>query len=251
MRAFTGIIIAVAVGLLAGCGPKGGTGGGDAVNGPMTLGDPNAKVKIDEWASVTCPHCAEFNEKVFPLFKAKYVDTGKVFYTFHEFLTPPAPVAAAGFLVARCAGKDKYFNVTDAIFHSQPELYQDPRGVLLRIGKSVGMTEDQVTKCIQDDVGLKGVNDRNQTAIDKDGVMGTPTFALNGKRLSGALGVSDDEALAAMAFAFRHLKLVLEPGGAAALAAVLAGKADMAGQSVLVVASGGNVDAEIYGKAIR
>ncbi len=80
---------------------------------------------------------------------------------------------------------------------------------------------------------------------------GEMTFALNGKRLSGALGVSDDEALAAMAFAFRHLKLVLEPGGAAALAAVLAGKADMAGQTVLVVASGGNVDAEIYGKAIR
>ena len=79
---------------------------------------------------------------------------------------------------------------------------------------------------------------------------GDMTFALNGKRLSGALGVSDDEALAAMAFAFRYLKLVLEPGGAAALAAVLAGKLDLIGQTVLVVASGGNVDAETYGRAI-
>jgi threonine dehydratase len=79
---------------------------------------------------------------------------------------------------------------------------------------------------------------------------GDLTFALNGPRLSGALGVSDDEALAAMAFAFRHLKLVLEPGGAAALAAVLAGKIDVAGRTVLVVASGGNVDAGTFGRAI-
>lgn len=79
---------------------------------------------------------------------------------------------------------------------------------------------------------------------------GAMTFALNGKRLSGALAVSDAEALAAMAFAFRHLKLVLEPGGAAALAAALAGKLDIAGKTVLVVASGGNVDAETYGLAL-
>ncbi|MDB5459942.1 MAG: L-threonine ammonia-lyase [Caulobacteraceae bacterium] len=79
---------------------------------------------------------------------------------------------------------------------------------------------------------------------------GEMTFALNKPRLSGALAVSDEEALAAMAFAFRHLKLVLEPGGAAALAAVLAGKADTQGRTTLVIASGGNVDAAVYTRAI-
>ena len=79
---------------------------------------------------------------------------------------------------------------------------------------------------------------------------GDMTFALNGARLSGALGVSDGEALSAMAFAFRPLKLVLEPGGAAAVAALLSAKLDVAGQTVLVVASGGNVDAETYHRAI-
>ena len=79
---------------------------------------------------------------------------------------------------------------------------------------------------------------------------GALTFALNGRQLSGAVGVSDAEAMAAVAFAFRHLKLVLEPSGAAALAAVLAGKVDAAGRTVLVVASGGNVDAEVYAEAI-
>jgi threonine dehydratase len=79
---------------------------------------------------------------------------------------------------------------------------------------------------------------------------GEMTFALNKAQLSGALGVSDEEALEAVAFAFRHLKIVLEPSGAAALAAVLAGKLDVTGQTVLVIGSGGNVDAEIYGRAI-
>ena len=80
---------------------------------------------------------------------------------------------------------------------------------------------------------------------------GEMTFALNSKQLSGALGVSDEEALAAVAFAFRHLKLVLEPSGASPLAAILNGKVDVAGRTVLLVASGGNVDAEVYAEAIR
>jgi threonine dehydratase len=79
---------------------------------------------------------------------------------------------------------------------------------------------------------------------------GDITFAINGPRLKGALAASDAEALAAMAFAFRHLKIVLEPGGAVALAALLAGRLDLAGQTALVVASGGNVDAELFSRAI-
>ena len=79
---------------------------------------------------------------------------------------------------------------------------------------------------------------------------GELTFAINQRRLKGALAVSDAEALAAMAFAFRHLKLVLEPGGAVALAAALSGRLDLKGQIVVVVASGGNVDAEVFSRAI-
>ncbi len=79
---------------------------------------------------------------------------------------------------------------------------------------------------------------------------GDLTFAVNRHQLAGALGVSDDEALAAMAFAFRHLKLVLEPGGAVALAAVLSGKIDTRDRTTLVIASGGNVDGALFSRAI-
>ena len=80
---------------------------------------------------------------------------------------------------------------------------------------------------------------------------GALTFAVNRSRVAGGYAVSDEEALSAMAFAFRHLKIVLEPGGAAAFAAVLSGQAELDGRTALVVASGGNVDADVYRRALH
>ena len=79
---------------------------------------------------------------------------------------------------------------------------------------------------------------------------GELTFSLNRRQLTGGLAVSDEEALAAMAFAFRHLKLVLEPGGAAGLAAALTKRIDLSGQTTVIIASGGNVDPSLFARAI-
>lgn len=149
----------------------------------MTLGDPKAPVKMVEYASASCTHCATFNNTVFPEFKAKYIDTGKVHYTLKEFLTPPNELAAAGFLTARCAGKDKYFTVLDAIFRSQQEIFQtgDMRGVLLRVAQSAGLTEAQFNTCISDEEALKALNARVDRAIKQDRITGTPAFFINGK----------------------------------------------------------------------
>jgi len=189
MRAFARwIVVAAAVGMLAACGQKGGAGGSaGATADVMTLGSPDAKVTVREYASTTCPHCARFNEDVFPAFKAKYIDTGKVRYEFHEYLTPPAQVAAAGFLLARCAGQDKYFSVVDALFHSQNEMFTtgDVRGVLFRVGRSAGMTDEQITTCIQDEKALEALNKRVTKAVQDDKVTGTPDFWVNGKSLAG------------------------------------------------------------------
>jgi threonine dehydratase len=79
---------------------------------------------------------------------------------------------------------------------------------------------------------------------------GQMTFAINRPRLSGVLAVTDDEALAAVAFAFRHLKIVVEPGGAVALAALLSGKLKLDGRTAVVVASGGNIDPAVFIRAL-
>ncbi len=80
---------------------------------------------------------------------------------------------------------------------------------------------------------------------------GEMTFAINQPRLAGVLAVTDEEALAAVAFAFMHLKLAVEPGGAVALAALLSGKIKLEGRTAVLVASGGNIDPEVFIRAIR
>jgi protein-disulfide isomerase len=185
---------------LAGCA-KGGGAKSDTAD--MTLGDPNAKVQFVEYASASCVHCAAFNNEIFPEFKKKYIDTGKVHYTFKEFLTPPVEVAAASFLTARCAGKDKYFSVLDAIFHSQQEMFQtgDMRGVLLRVAQSAGMTEKQFNACITDETALKELNARVEKSARDEKISATPTFVINGKKFKeGEVTLSElDAGIAAAA----------------------------------------------------
>jgi protein-disulfide isomerase len=165
----------------------------------MSMGKANAPVTVEEYASVTCSHCATFNEQVFPAFKQKHVDTGQVRYVFKEFLTPPQEVAAAGFLVARCAGPDKYFGVVDGIFRAQPEMFRtgDWRGTLLRVAQTAGMTEQQFNTCVSDQAALKSLSERVEAGA-KRGVESTPTFYVNGKKLEGAPTLANlDAAIAA------------------------------------------------------
>ena len=112
--------------------------------GDMSLGNPKAPVHVVEYLSLTCPHCAHFHEGVFPAFKAKYIDTGKVYFTIRELLTAPAQVAAAGFLMARCNGGTRYFQVVDQVFRSQSRWQQgNIKPIFLDIAKANGMTEAQ------------------------------------------------------------------------------------------------------------
>ncbi|WP_158918517.1 DsbA family protein [Caulobacter sp. S45] len=183
------IIALAAAGLLAGCqkGASSAGSGGDAMTAPeMSLGNPNAKVTVVEYASDTCSHCARFATTVFPAFKTKYVDTGKVRYVFREFLTPPEQVSAAGFLLARCAGKDKYFQVIDAEFRGQQQMFEsgDAKGTMLGIAKTFGLDEKQFNDCVQNETALKALGDRVQKAQDVDHITGTPTLIVNGKTLA-------------------------------------------------------------------
>jgi protein-disulfide isomerase len=153
------------------------------VEGDMALGAPEgAKVTVVEYASVTCSGCAAWNEQVWPQFKARYVDTGKVRYVFREFPTPPQDVAAAGFLLARCAGEDKYFHVIDQIMRSLPELHSGtpPRDILLRTAREAGLSETQFQTCVADPAGVAAMEKRIKAAQEA-GVTGTPTFMINGE----------------------------------------------------------------------
>lgn len=168
----------------------------DAVNGDMSLGNPKAKVQVTEYASAACPHCAHFDETIFPAFKKKYLDTGKAHYTLKEFLTAPPEVAAAGFLVARCGGPSKYFPILHDVFASQGQWRTGDIGqILVQTGVKNGLTEQQVVSCLNDEAALNALNER-VAAAEKDGIDSTPTLVVNGKKLEGVDMAALDAAIA-------------------------------------------------------
>jgi protein-disulfide isomerase len=172
----------------------------------MTLGSPHARVTVIEYASASCPHCAKFNNEVFPAFKAKYIDTGKVFYVFREFLTPPVELAAAAFMLARCAGKGRYFNVVDGMFRAQEDIYasHEIQAHLTKIGAANGLDEKAVSACLDDQAHVDALNARVHRYVTRDGVNATPTFLINGTKLQGEQTLAQlDVAIAAAQAKFR------------------------------------------------
>jgi len=152
-----------------------------AAPGDMNLGDAKAPVHVVEYLSLTCPHCAEFHEQVFPAFKAKYIDTGRVYFTIRELLTAPAQVAAAGFLMARCNGGGRYFQVVDQVFKSQSRWQGgNIKPIFVEIAKANGLTEAQFETCITDAAAQDALGKRLEYATGTDKVTGTPTFFVNG-----------------------------------------------------------------------
>ena len=193
------LIVALALG---GCAKHAVDSAAVAQADDMSLGDPRAKVSVVEYASASCPHCARFAVDVFPAFKAKYVDTGKVRFTLKEYLTEPQALAAAGFLLARCAGKDRYFEVLDAFFKGQDEMVQtgDARGVLARIAKSPGgLSEAQLDACMRDTAAEKALAARADRHMRVDKIGSTPTFVINGRRVEGEMTMPELDAAIAKA----------------------------------------------------
>ncbi len=153
----------------------------------LALGPDDAKVTVVEYASMTCGHCAHFTTDVWPEFKKKYVDTGKVRYVFREF--PLDNLAAAASMLARCTGKDKTFPLIEVLFEKQKEWAfgeGNPVPRLFEIAKQAGFTQESFDKCLTDQKLLDDITAGRTRAADVFGVSATPTFFINGKKLDGA-----------------------------------------------------------------
>jgi len=157
-------------------------------DGDVVLGSDKAPVTVIEYASMTCPHCAHFSATTYPELKQRYIDTGKVRFIFREF--PLDPLAAAGFMLARCAGKDKYMPIVETLFAKQPQwIVKEPVEPLKAIAKQFGFTEDSFKECLANQKVLDDIQAVRDRAAQKLGVNSTPTFFINGKKLSGDLSI--------------------------------------------------------------
>ncbi|MGD2025798.1 MAG: DsbA family protein [Methyloceanibacter sp.] len=165
--------------------------------GEREYGNRNAPVTVIEYVSLTCPYCRAYHAKVFPRIKRTYVDTGRVRYIIREFAIGQTAGAAA--IITRCAPKSKFLALNEAYLARQSEwVSQEMRpDALYKIAKSSGMSRAQFDKCSSNQSIIDGLTEVKQRGR-KYGVVGTPTFFINGQKLQGEV-------------TFEQMKALIEP----------------------------------------
>jgi protein-disulfide isomerase len=159
--------------------------------GEMTLGDPQAPNVVIEYMSMTCPHCQRFHSDVYPEFKKKYVDTGKVYFILREY--PLDPLAKAAIVLARCEPKERFFPLVDLMFDHQSEwaFVPNPVVALQNLLKQAGFTQESFQACLTNQPILDGVNWVQDRAQKQFGVASTPTFFINGSKVPGEQSLAE------------------------------------------------------------
>ncbi|HZP18585.1 MAG TPA: DsbA family protein [Bauldia sp.] len=159
--------------------------------GDRTLGDPKAANVVIEYGSLTCSHCQAFNAEVFKPFKAKYIDTGKVYYIFREFTLNPVDQVAV--MQVRCAPPEKFFALVDLLYEQQPNwaFVDKPQEALAALLKQAGISQEAFDACTKNQAILDGINQVKNRAAQKFGVNATPTFFFNGKKHEGEQTMED------------------------------------------------------------
>ena len=171
--------------------------------GGFRMGNPAARVKLVEYGSLTCSHCAQFaRQSAQPL--TSYIRSGKVSFEYRNFVLNGVDVTAS--LLARCGGPAKFFRLADQIYASQPQwmdrfgkvtpaerdkinaLPEKERMIrvaevsgLMQIAARNGVSAVQVKRCIADEAGLARLEALSKRGTEQ-GVAGTPTFFINGRR---------------------------------------------------------------------
>ena len=153
----------------------------------MALGAEDAPLTVIEYASFTCPHCRSFHENTFKQVKAEYIDTGKVRFIYREVYFDRFGLWAG--MVARCGGAEKYFGISSMIYNQQATWTkgENPGAIadnLVIIGKTAGLTGDEIDACLQNNAMAQAMIAVYQENAETDGINSTPTFIINGQKYS-------------------------------------------------------------------
>ena len=156
----------------------------------VALGKADAPITIIEYASLTCPHCADFAEQTLPKFKSEWIDTGKARLIYRDFPLDGRSLAAA--MVSHCSN-DRYFAFLDTFYASQKVWGTAPDAItaLKNVGKLGGLSDKQVDDCLQNRDLMKQIQDRKQEGVDRYGLDSTPSFVINGKVYAGFFAYDD------------------------------------------------------------
>ena len=151
----------------------------------MVQGDLDAPIEIIEYASFTCPHCATFHADVYPKLKINYIDKGLVKFIYREVYFDKYGMWAS--MIARCAGADRFFGMTDQIYRKQSIWARAESDVaivtqLRKIGLLAGLS--QLSACLQDGVKLRALVEWYSENAKRDEIKSTPSLIINGEKHS-------------------------------------------------------------------
>ena len=157
------------------------------------MGEEGAPVTIIEYSSLTCPHCASFHTGTLPQVKSDWIDAGKARLVYRHF--PLDGVALRAAAVANCLEGDRHFTFLDALFRNQQRWARsdDPIAALGSMAKLAGMDEATFNACVEDDAEMERILARAREGAAAFDVQSTPTFVVNGRKVSGALPFEDFE----------------------------------------------------------
>ena len=182
---------------LAGASPAGAQSAPQPTSDDRILGKPDAPITIFEYASLTCPHCAEFDRETLPKLKEAWLDTGKARLIFRDFPLDASALKAA--MLARCAPPDQFYGFIDVLFRGQQSwaVSRDLDGSLGKLAKLGGLSDETFAACMKNDELQKKIVAERYQAEKEYGVDSTPTFFINGVKFVGAQPFPEfDKALA-------------------------------------------------------
>jgi protein-disulfide isomerase len=174
----------------------------DARMNERVLGKVDAPIKVDEFVSLTCSHCAEFYTSVLPELEKRYIDTGKVKFVMHDFPLDGTSLKAAA--IARCMPADEYFPFIKTLFGSQTVWAfgaGNPEANLLQYAKLGGLSEEKAKACATDTKLQDAIIAERTEGSTKYQVEATPTFIVN----DGAEVIKGSESVDAFAATFNKL----------------------------------------------
>jgi len=176
--------------------------------GGYVMGNPDAPIKLVEYMSITCSHCATFGEEAFNSIRDDYVESGRVSFEIRNFVRDPLDLTAA--MLSRCGGEGPFFALTKQALNNQEQMFTKAQGMgeatynsilqsepkvrfvklaeelgLIGLFQQLGISEDQANACLSEEATAEKLMSSTQTAIEQYDIQGTPTFLINGKRIEG------------------------------------------------------------------
>lgn len=164
-------------------------------NAEVALGDSRAPVTLIEYGSLTCDYCVRFHREVVPLLKSRYINSGRVRFIYRDY--PTSAAAIRGAVATRCAGSDRYYTMLDALYSSVGRWtrVQNIDTALVKHAALLGLDTAAFRICLDDPRHVRSIKDEQRRATKEHGVLGTPTFIINGKIVPGIKNIDELDVL--------------------------------------------------------